>query len=175
MFVDFLAEKYGERPLWSTVASQAKAFTGWFFPGTFKSGFGVGFSELFDQFAQWVNVKFPVRAKPPNMRTLQVLGNDARYARGRDGTEAWIAIDVDAPARLTIRDPRGEVLLDETLVEIFPRGVGHGHRSRRDVHGSAHASLATRRRRALRSAQQSRSRRVDRSDGRDLLLRVRRR
>jgi hypothetical protein len=120
MFVDFLAEKYGERPLWSTVASQAKAFTGWFFPGTFKSGFGVGFSELFDQFAQWVNVKFPVRAKPPNMRTLQVLGNDARYARGRDGTEAWIAIDVDAPARLLIRDPRGEVLLDETLVEIFP-------------------------------------------------------
>ncbi|HUS33103.1 MAG TPA: hypothetical protein VMZ53_31595 [Kofleriaceae bacterium] len=120
MFVDFLAEKYGERPLWATIASQSKAFTGWFYPGTFKSGFGVGFSELLDQFAKWVNERFPVRAKPSTMRTLATLGNDARYARGRDGTEAWIALDVDAPARLTIRDPQGHVLVEDDLVEIFP-------------------------------------------------------
>jgi hypothetical protein len=120
MFIDFLAEKYGERPLWSTIANQSSAFTGWFFPGTFKHGFGVSFSDLFDQFARWVNERFPVRAKPANMRTLATIGNDARYARGRDGTEAWISLDVDVPARLTIRDPRGETLLDENLVEIFP-------------------------------------------------------
>jgi len=120
MFIDFLAEKYGERPLWSTLASQSHAFTGWFFPGTFKSGFSVSFSDLFDQFAAWVKVTFPVRPKPPTMQTLTTIGNDARYARGRDGTEAWIALDVDLPARITIRSPQGQVLLEKNLVEVFP-------------------------------------------------------
>lgn len=120
MFVDFLAERYGERPLWSTIANQAGAFTGWFFTGTFSNAFGVSFGELIDQFNTWAQTKFPVRARPAAQKMLAQIGNDARYARGRDGTEAWISRDVDAPSRLTIRDPRGNKVYERSLVEILP-------------------------------------------------------
>ncbi|HEY5925452.1 MAG TPA: WD40 repeat domain-containing protein, partial [Kofleriaceae bacterium] len=120
MFVRFLAERYGERPLWATINSQAGAFFGWFFPGTFKDGFSVSFGDLFDEFERWSQRTFPVRHRPPTQRALGVIGNDARYARGRDGTEAWIAEDVDAPPRLTVRDARGETLLDTAIVEVLP-------------------------------------------------------
>ena len=90
-----------------TIANQAHALTGWFFTGTFSVGFGVSFGELIDQFNAWAAQKFPVRTRPPTQRTLATIGNDARYARGRDGTEAWISLDVDVPARLTIRDAHG--------------------------------------------------------------------
>jgi hypothetical protein len=120
MFVRFLAEKYGERPLWATIAANADAWTGWFWPGTFEEGFGVSFGHLIDGFNVWVQRTFPVRARPATQRVLATLGNDARYARGRDGTEAWIADDVDVPTRLTVRDASGATLLDTNLVEIIP-------------------------------------------------------
>lgn len=120
MFIDFLAERYGDRPLWSTIANQGHALTGWFFTGTFSAGFGVSFGELMDQFNAWAANKFPVRARPATQRMLTTIGNDARYARGRDGTEAWISLDVDAPARLTIRNAQGATLYNKNLVEVFP-------------------------------------------------------
>jgi hypothetical protein len=120
MFVRFLAERYGERPLWTTIENQSHAFTGWFFTGTFSAGFSVSFSDLFDQFGRWVRDTFPVRLRPANQRALAVVGNDARYARSRNGTEAWIAEDVDSPPRLTVRDATGNTLLETPLVEILP-------------------------------------------------------
>lgn len=120
MFVRFLAERYGERPLWQTIKAQSSAFTGWFFTGTFESGFGVDFGQLLDEFEPWVRRTFPVRAVPAGQQQLDVIGNDARYARGRDGTEAWVAEDVDVPPRLHVRDASGQTLLDTALTEIVP-------------------------------------------------------
>jgi len=120
MFVRFLAERYGERPLWQTIKAQSSAWTGWFFTGTFESGFGVEFSQLLDEFQKWVQRTFPVRNVPAAQQQLDEIGNDARYARGRDGTEAWVTEDVDMPPHLVVRDPRGQVLLDTALVEILP-------------------------------------------------------
>ena len=121
MFIRFLVERYGERPIWLALANQARAFTGWFFTGTFKAGFGVSFGQLLDEFNTWVAQTFPVRHRPPQQRALATIGNDARYARGRDGTEAWVAEDVDVPTRIVVRDASGSTLLEEPLVEILPR------------------------------------------------------
>jgi hypothetical protein len=120
MFFRFLTERYGEAPLWSAIADQAHAITGWFFPGTFKTGFGVPFGDLLDQFDAWTHRTFPVRTPPATQRRLDVVGNDARYARGRDGTEAWVADDVDLPSRLIVRDASGRELLNRSLVEVVP-------------------------------------------------------
>ena len=120
MFVRFLTERYGEQPLWVAIGAEARALTGWFVTGTFKSGFGVSFGELLDQFAAWCARRFPVRARPAGQRTITALGSDARYARGRDGTEAWVAQDVDLPPRLVVRDPSGARLAELGLVGVVP-------------------------------------------------------
>jgi hypothetical protein len=61
-----------------------------------------------------------VRPIPAGQQRLADLGNDARYARGRDGTEAWVTEDVDLPPRLHVRDAKGATLLDTNLVELMP-------------------------------------------------------
>jgi hypothetical protein len=120
MFVKFLTERYGERPIWIAIADQARAITGMFFTGTFKNGFGVSFGDLLDEFDAWSARTFPVRTRPPAQATLAVAGNDARYARGRDGTEAWVANDVDVPPHLVVRDPSGATLADLGLIDMVP-------------------------------------------------------
>lgn len=120
MFFRFLGERYGERAMWTMIADNADAFTGWFWTGTFETGFGVPFGDLLDQFQKWVTRTFPVRQRPATQRALRTIGNDARYARGADGTEAWVAEDLDVPPRLTVRDRVGTTLLDTSLVEIIP-------------------------------------------------------
>jgi hypothetical protein len=120
MFFRFLAERYGERGMWTTIADNSDAFTGWFWTGTFETGFGVSFGTLLDQFQVWVTRTFPVRQRPATQRALGGIGNEARYARGRDGTEAWVAEDLDVPPRLTVRDAQGTTLVETSLVEILP-------------------------------------------------------
>jgi len=120
MFVRFLTERYGEPPLWTAIGAEARALTGWFFTGTFKAGFGVSFGDLLDQFDAWRAARFPVRARPAGQRALATLGSDARYARGRDGTEAWVADDGDAPSRLIVRAPDGALEAEIGLVEVVP-------------------------------------------------------
>jgi len=120
MFVRFLAERYGEAPIWAAIANEARAFTGWFFTGSFKDGFGVSFGNLLDEFDAWCGRMFPVRSRPEAQHSLATLGNDARYARGRDGTEAWVANDLDVPPRLVVRDPSGATLAEIGLVGVLP-------------------------------------------------------
>jgi hypothetical protein len=120
MFVRFLTERSGEPPLWIAIGQQARALTGWFFTGTFRDGLGVSFGQLLDEFDAWCARMFPVRRRPAGQRTLATLGNDARYARGRDGTEAWVANDVDVPPRLVVRDPRGAIQAEIGLVGVLP-------------------------------------------------------
>lgn len=120
MFVRFLTERYGEPAIWRTIASQAGALTGLLFARAFKDGFGVAFGDLLDQFEAWHEATFPVRDRPAGQLRLVRLGDDARYARGRDGTEAWVASDVDAPDHLVVRAPDGSTLADLSLVDVAP-------------------------------------------------------
>ena len=120
MFLRYLTERYGEPPLWTAIESQGKQITSLFFAGTFKDGFGKSLGDLIDEFDAWHTRTFPARPRPPGQRALATLGNDARYARGRDGTEAWVADDVDQPPRLVIRDPEGTTLAEISLVDVVP-------------------------------------------------------
>jgi len=63
---------------------------------------------------------FPARQRPTGQRQLALLGNDARYARGRDGTEVWITHDVDEPTRMVVRDPGGATLAELRLIDLLP-------------------------------------------------------
>jgi len=120
MFVRYLTERYGERAAWAAINNQAGALVGWMFPRTFAAGFGVSLGDLIDEFDAWHAQRFPARARPATQRALATLGSDARYARGRDGTEAWVAQDVDAPPRLVVRDPDGKPLADLRLLDLLP-------------------------------------------------------
>jgi len=120
MFVRFLAERYGELPLWHAIGQQARAVTGLLFTGSLRDAFGSSFGDLLDQFNAWSRHSFPVRHRPPGQRVVATLGSDARYARGRDGTEAWVADDADAPARLVVRDPGGATLAELGLIDVVP-------------------------------------------------------
>ncbi|MEO7731738.1 MAG: hypothetical protein ABIY55_12250 [Kofleriaceae bacterium] len=120
MFVRYLTERYGEQPVWRAINYQAGGVIGWLFPRSFRDGFGVSLADLIDEFDAWHARTFPVRARPAAQRTLATLGNDARYTRGRDGTEAWVAQDVDLPPRLIVRDPDGKTLADLRLLDMLP-------------------------------------------------------
>ncbi|HMG24517.1 MAG TPA: hypothetical protein VK607_24440 [Kofleriaceae bacterium] len=120
MFVRYLTERYGEAPVWTAIARQARQLTGLFFAGTFKDAIGKSLGDLIDEFDAWHAQTFPARRRPDGQRRLATLGNDARYARGRDGTEAWIADDVDQPTRLVVRGPDGAVLAELGLLDVLP-------------------------------------------------------
>jgi hypothetical protein len=120
MFVRYLTERYGEQPVWRAIDYQAGGVIGWMFPRSFRAGFGVSLADLIDEFDAWHARTFPVRARPATQRTLATLGNDARYTRGRDGTEAWVAQDVDLPPRLIVRDPDGKTLAELRLLDLVP-------------------------------------------------------
>jgi len=122
MFVDFLVERYGERALWLVIANQASsALLVTSVAGRFEAAYGRSLGTLIDEFSRWSATRFPVRAAPATQtRVRERLGADARYARGLDGTEAWIAGDVDRPVRLVVRAPDGRVVADEDLTELVP-------------------------------------------------------
>jgi hypothetical protein len=120
MFVRFLTEKYGDAGLWAAISAQARGVTGWLFTGTFKDGFGKSFSQLLDEFDIWHDYTFPARPPPAAQHRLAELGNDARYARGLDGSEAWVGEDVDLPPHLVVRDPAGREVADVGLVSVVP-------------------------------------------------------
>ncbi len=120
MFIKYLTETYGEHALWVAISQQAHDITGLFFTGSFKDGYGKSFGTLFDEFVAWTRTTYPVRVPPANQRHVGTAGNDARYARGADGTEAWVGDDVDLPARLIVRDARGVVIETRSLVEVVP-------------------------------------------------------
>ncbi|HEX3760160.1 MAG TPA: hypothetical protein VHW23_15695 [Kofleriaceae bacterium] len=120
LFLRYLTERYGEKAVWTAIASQARQITGLFFAGTFKDGFGKSLGDLIDEFDRWHAQTFPVRVRPAAQRTIATLGSNARYARGRDGTEAWVSEDVDQPPRLVVRDPGGATLAEIALNEILP-------------------------------------------------------
>ena len=120
MFLRYLTETYGEHAIWVAIAEQAHALTGLFFTGSIKAGYGKSIGTLLDELVAWTRATYPVRTPPAAQRHVGTAGNDARYARGRDGTEAWVGDDVDLPPRLFVRDAAGAVIEELNLVEVVP-------------------------------------------------------
>jgi hypothetical protein len=120
-FIEFLVERYGEEKLWRFIGVQGRSF---FFPLwvslRFQYVYGKTLSELIDEFGQWAAERFPPRERPASQRRLRRLGLDARHARAGDGTEAVIANDRDAPARLMIYGPSGSLVRTHHLTGILP-------------------------------------------------------
>lgn len=120
MFMRFLAERYGEDALWKTIANQAGAWTGLFSPLAFRAGFGKSLPSLWQEFNAWHRQRFPARHRPAGQKRLQQVGSAARYARARDGSEAWIAEDVDERTTLVVRGADGAIRAELTLAELVP-------------------------------------------------------
>lgn len=120
MFVQFLVERYGEAALWRAIAKQATAWTGLVSAWNLRQATGKSLGALVDELDAWKRARFPVRARPPQQRRLATVGNDARYARSREGSEAWIADELDAPTALVVRDRDGRQRARVELAEALP-------------------------------------------------------
>ncbi|HTA21389.1 MAG TPA: hypothetical protein VK989_18985, partial [Polyangia bacterium] len=120
-FVKFLADRYGEDKLWKLIDLQARSVL---FPFAvnyrFWRAYGKSLSTLIDEFADDVRRRVPVVARPPEQRVLREAGWSARYARARDGTEALITSDRDAPTRLAVFAPDGAQVVDYDLTDVLP-------------------------------------------------------
>lgn len=121
MFVGYLAETYGDAPLWRLVERQARSTTILFgINGHFNEVYGRSLGELFDEFKRATAVRYPVRARPAGERVVHRLGDDARWAWGPAGEVAAIDADVDAPARLRVWAADGTLLDSTNLVDVLP-------------------------------------------------------
>ena len=120
-FVAYLADRYGEWPLWNLIEIQSRSI--FYLLGVnlrFREAFGRSLSTLFDEFADDAARRAPAIARPRDQRVLEQLGTDARYGRGPDGSEAWITDGHDTPPRLVVRGPDGQTRVDRLLVDIWP-------------------------------------------------------
>jgi hypothetical protein len=122
MFVDYLVETYGERALWLVIGRQASSsLVTLGVAGRFEDVYGKDLGGLLAGFTRWAHARFPVRAPPATQTAVtRELGTNARYARGADGTEAWIAADRARPAHLVVRAPDGRELADVGLTDLVP-------------------------------------------------------
>ena len=120
-FIRFLAERYGEWPLWQTIAVQARSI---FFPLwinlRFWQAYDKSLETLFAEFADDVARHHPAVARPPEQRMLEKVGAVARYGRAADGSEALILEGHDTPPRIVVRGPDGRVRVDRNLIDVAP-------------------------------------------------------
>jgi len=120
-FVRFLADRYGEDKLWKLMHVQARSI---FFPLwvnlRFWQAYDKTLSTLIDEFADEMSANLLDRARPPEQRVLRAAGNNARYARAPDGTEALLASDLDRPAWLAVYAPDGHLRSERDLTDVLP-------------------------------------------------------
>ena len=120
-FVRFLADRYGEEKLWKLIHKQARSVL---FPFgvnvRFWQAYDKSLSTLIDEFADEVAALMPARARPAGQRVVRDAGNNARYARAGDGSEALITAGLDTPARLTIYGPNGALRMSRNLTDVAP-------------------------------------------------------
>jgi len=120
-FVRFLADRYGEDKLWKLIDVQARSI---FFPLfvniRFWQAYDKTLSTLIDEFADEVAASLHDRGRPPDQRVVRAVGNNARYARAPDGTEALLASDLDKPAWLAVYGPDGRLRSQRRLADILP-------------------------------------------------------
>jgi hypothetical protein len=122
-FVEWLAATYGQDRLWEVIARQGGSVSILLdVNGRFRRVYGRSLSQLIGEFDAHLVRELPRRGVPADHRRLRGVGNDARYARAADGTEAIVAEDVDVPTRLEVRGPDGAVRHRIDLVDlIVPR------------------------------------------------------
>ena len=120
-FIRFLADRYGEDKLWKLIHVQARSI---FFPLwvnlRFWQAYDKTLSTLIDEFADEVATNLPDRGRPADQRVLRPAGNNARYARAPDGTEALLASDLDQPAWLAVYGPDGRLRSRRVLEDVLP-------------------------------------------------------
>ena len=120
-FVRYLAQRYGEWPLWRTIEVQARSI---FFPLWINLRFWQAYDKtletLFAEFAEDVARHHPAVARPPEQRMLEKVGAIARYGRAADGSEALIVQGHDTPPRIVVRGPDGRVRVDRNLIDVAP-------------------------------------------------------
>ncbi|HVZ87911.1 MAG TPA: hypothetical protein VHG72_13135 [Polyangia bacterium] len=120
-FIQFLAERYGERPLWDTIALQSRSVLfPLFLNDRFRKAYGRSLSSLIDAFADDVQARDPVIARPPEQHMLEAIGSNAVYGRGTDGSEAVIVAGHDTPPRIVVRGPDGRVRVARDLIDVVP-------------------------------------------------------
>jgi hypothetical protein len=123
-FVEWLARRYGEDKLWQVIALQGGSVL--FQLGAaarFRMVYGRSLSQLFESFADDVAAAEPARAPPALEALVHPAGEDARYARAPDGTEAVVSAGPDAPPRLVVYAPDGAVRVDRALTDVLPGGA----------------------------------------------------
>jgi hypothetical protein len=121
MFVQFLAETYGEPALWRVVEIQAHATSIILSVNSrFGEVYGKGIGDLMGEFQRWSAARFPVRARPAGERVVRTFGDDARWAWGPSGEVAAIDEDIDEPARLRVWSADGRMVESIKLVDLIP-------------------------------------------------------
>lgn len=121
-FVEYLANKYGEKKLWEFVDVQGGAiFTPLWVTLRFKSVFGNSIGAEFDLYAAHLRNTLKPRARGPNQRTLDAdIGYFARLAVARDGSYAvWLA-GRDEVATLRVYEKDGRLRLSKKMTQVFP-------------------------------------------------------
>jgi hypothetical protein len=121
-FVEWLVDTYGEERLWGVIKDQGKSVAFLLdVNGRFKHSYGKSLSRLIGEFSRWV-ARMPRRPVPAGETQLRAVGDDARYARGVDGSEATVSGASDVPTHLEVRGPDGAVRTSVNLVDlIVPR------------------------------------------------------
>jgi hypothetical protein len=122
-FVDFLANRYGERKLWELIDLQGRSiFSPFAVSLRFKSVFGKSLGALFDEFSSELSEHIPRRSRPTTQRVMvSDLGYFARAASSpADGAIATVAAGRDQVSRLTVRERDGTVRFSKRLAQVLP-------------------------------------------------------
>ncbi len=121
-FVKWLARTYGEEKLWQFVDLQGHS---WLSPlGVtlrFKAIYGLSIGALLAEYVKELARTTTPRQRPANQHVLDAsLGYFARATTSADGRVAVVLAGLDAVARLRIRGPDGQLLLDRPLAQLLP-------------------------------------------------------
>ncbi|MCP4445471.1 MAG: hypothetical protein GY811_09030 [Myxococcales bacterium] len=119
-FVEFIAQRYGEKALWKVVQVQGNSIL---FPFgvalRWRSATGKTLPSLVDEFADHVAKHYGKRTKPAEQHSLRSAGSSARYTVAATGREALILSSGDLPTRLRIYDA-GKLVRERNLQDVLP-------------------------------------------------------
>ena len=121
-FIRYLAERYGEWPLWKLIEIQARSI---FFPLGIDLRFrGAVRKDAVRRCSRssprtWPAGRPPSRGRPSSACWPSWEPTPATDA-SPDGSEAWITEGHDTPPRLVVRGPDGRTRLDRLLIDVLP-------------------------------------------------------
>ena len=121
-FVEFLAQRYGEKKLWELVDAQGSSvFSPFGVTLRFKSVYGKSIGALLDEFSDSLAAHLPDARVPADQQVLaRALGPFPRLATGPDGAIATLTDNRDELSRLVVREADGRVRFSRRLTPILP-------------------------------------------------------